>query len=86
MKSWNLNFLEPPGPLQACKGTALPYYFVWKCHIYLRSCDLRPISSRTQRGRKTRFGCTEDMLFSEGMPTYLRNVIFIMEVNAISRV
>ena len=24
MKSGNLNFLEPSGPLQACKGTALP--------------------------------------------------------------
>ena len=25
MKSRNLNFLEPPGPLQACNGIALPY-------------------------------------------------------------
>ena len=25
MKSENLNFLEPCGPLQACNGTALPY-------------------------------------------------------------
>ena len=24
MKSGNLNFLEPSGPLQACKGPALP--------------------------------------------------------------
>ena len=24
MKSENLNFLEPSGPLQACNGTALP--------------------------------------------------------------
>jgi hypothetical protein len=30
MKSGNLNFLEPSGPLQACNGTALPspYHFV----------------------------------------------------------
>ena len=27
MKSGNLNFLEPSGPLQACKGTALPLPF-----------------------------------------------------------
>jgi len=27
MKSGNLNFLEPSGPLQACNGTALPYHF-----------------------------------------------------------
>ena len=25
-KSGNLNFLEPSGPLQACNGTALPFY------------------------------------------------------------
>jgi len=25
MKSWNLNFLKPSGPLQACNGTALPF-------------------------------------------------------------
>ena len=27
MKSGNLNFLEPSGPLQACNGTALPLHF-----------------------------------------------------------
>ena len=27
MKSGNLNFLEPSGPLQACNGTDLPFYF-----------------------------------------------------------
>ena len=26
MKSGNLNFLEPSGPLQACDGTALPAF------------------------------------------------------------
>jgi len=31
MKSGNLNFLEPSGPLQACNGTALPFHFV---HLY----------------------------------------------------
>jgi hypothetical protein len=25
MKSGNLNFLEPSGPLQTCNGTALPF-------------------------------------------------------------
>jgi len=31
MKSGNLNFLEPSGPLQAYNGTALPFvfYFAW---------------------------------------------------------
>jgi len=26
MKSGNLNFLEPSGPVQACNGTDLPFY------------------------------------------------------------
>jgi len=29
MKSGSLNFLEPSGPLQACNGTALPFYILW---------------------------------------------------------
>ena len=29
MKSGNLNFLEPSGPLQACNGTALPLPYMW---------------------------------------------------------
>ena len=28
MKSGNLNFLEPSGPLQACNGTALPLFII----------------------------------------------------------
>jgi hypothetical protein len=34
MKSGNLNFLEPSGPLQACNGTALPLL------ISVRGCVL----------------------------------------------
>ena len=29
MKSGNLNFLEPTGPLQASNGTALPFYYLY---------------------------------------------------------
>jgi hypothetical protein len=39
MKSGNLNFLEPSGPLSACNGTALPlfcYYF----NIFLPAIDV----------------------------------------------
>ena len=28
MKSGNLNFLQPSGPLQACNGTALPFLYI----------------------------------------------------------
>jgi len=35
MKSGNLNFLEPSGPLQAFNGTALPYCMTnWFAHNY----------------------------------------------------
>jgi len=29
MKSGNLNFLEPSGPLQACKG----HFYLYLCHV-----------------------------------------------------
>jgi len=35
MKSGNLNFLEPSGPLQACNGTALPLPFTLFKHLCL---------------------------------------------------
>ena len=36
MKSGNLKFLEPSGPLQACNGTALPLPFTLFTIIYLK--------------------------------------------------
>ena len=30
MKSGNLNFLEPSGPLQACNGTALTFFYIYR--------------------------------------------------------
>jgi len=39
MKSGNLNFLEPSGPLHACNGTALPFIFLMKYSLFLKmSC------------------------------------------------
>ena len=35
MKSGNLNFLEPSGPLQACNGTALPLPLTLPLHNHL---------------------------------------------------
>jgi hypothetical protein len=35
MKSGNLNFLEPSGPLQACNGTALPFFTVKRRNLGL---------------------------------------------------
>jgi hypothetical protein len=39
MKSANLNFLEPSGPLQACNGTALPFTYI------LQPCSLSVVES-----------------------------------------
>jgi len=38
MKSGNLNFLEPSGPLQACNGTALPLFncILWQTPTVFR--------------------------------------------------
>jgi len=36
MKSGNLNFLEPSGPLQACNGTAFCFYCTHQIFIYHR--------------------------------------------------
>ena len=33
-KSGSLNFLEPSGPVQACNGTALPFFI----YMYLGMC------------------------------------------------
>ena len=42
MKSVNLNFLEPSGPLQACNGTALPLEEISNRHDRLSfQCDIR---------------------------------------------
>jgi hypothetical protein len=35
MKSGNLNFLEPSGPLQACNGIALPVPFKYEKLVHL---------------------------------------------------
>ena len=42
MKSENLNFLEPSEPLQACNGTALPFFTLFVLCIYVQFvCFLR---------------------------------------------
>ena len=41
MKSGNLNFLEPSGPLQAYNGTALPYLLVnYVCIVIILTAGL----------------------------------------------
>ena len=40
MKSGNLNFLEPSGPLQACNGNVLPFCLVRPCCPVHTLCNL----------------------------------------------
>jgi hypothetical protein len=40
MNSGNRNFLEPSGPLQACNGTALPFYKRYDEHNVLKFIKL----------------------------------------------
>jgi hypothetical protein len=48
MKSGNLHFLEPSGPLQACNGTALPLPLLFHrkngCTNALQCCAIRTLS------------------------------------------
>jgi hypothetical protein len=46
MKSGNLNFLEPSGPLRACNGTALPLHIIKSVY-----CEKNKKYVRTQCGQ-----------------------------------
>jgi hypothetical protein len=53
MKSGNLNFLEPSGPLQACNGTALPFtlhtvYTVCAINLFKKK-EIPPVSTVSRR-------------------------------------
>ena len=49
MKSGNLNFLEPSGPLQACNGTVLPFFSRHDQEICLFSKTYRQALDISQR-------------------------------------
>ena len=49
MKSGNLNFLEPSGPLQACNGTALPFIYINNI-LYIVSIPTRFKASASSSG------------------------------------
>ena len=48
MKSGNLNFVEPSGPLQACNGTALSFIAI--CFEFINTDVLRNVSKREEGG------------------------------------
>ena len=68
MKSGNLNFLEPSGPLQACNGAAL-HFLIGKCPAY--NFGWRRISC-VYRGFLQRVPATSDGLKSLSEPQWPR--------------
>ena len=48
MKSGNLNFLEPSGPLQACNGTGLPLPFTFYQFPLKKLCKWAPINGDSE--------------------------------------
>jgi hypothetical protein len=63
MKSGNLNFLEPSGPLRACNGTAVPFY----------ACSINVTCNRTTPCRRDIISNLTLKLSS----TFIGNVQFI---------
>jgi hypothetical protein len=61
MKSGNLNFLEPSGPLQACNGTALPlllpYYLAYTTMLVCYNWSPDDGSSWPKTCRRTLWNC-----------------------------
>jgi len=61
MKSGNLNFLEPSGPLQACNGTDLPLIFgslrlfMMTTNLFISDSPLPPPHSGAKASLFTRF-------------------------------
>jgi len=65
MKSGNLNFLETSGPVQACNGTALPFY-----PFYLE-CQKPAHTSKCLRGLRLRRGAGEDSALQSRYAAYV---------------
>jgi hypothetical protein len=54
MKFGNLNFLEPSGPPQACKGTALPLPVKCKCAVLRNATYQLPCNATRSKSMLTR--------------------------------
>jgi hypothetical protein len=74
MKSGNLNFLEPCGPLQACNGTALPFYLIY-IYIYIYDLPFRNAQDTSLSNGKIiaevevgRSGCGLFLVLSRHLP------------------
>jgi len=49
MKSGNLKFLEPSGPLQASNGTALPFLQIYVTYSYITYNDTSLTNKQTSK-------------------------------------
>ena len=70
MQSGNFNFLEPSGPLQACNGTALPFFtYIYKevrVKAFLRENIERESSVETRSWTKAEPRSCVDFIGIEG--------------------
>ena len=80
MKSGNLNFLEPSGPLQVCNGTALPLPLPW-CNTSL--CHYAILLKVTILNLTFVVSCIVNVFFLSITNKMLQYTIFFIIVNAL---
>jgi len=61
MKSGNLNFLEPSGPLQACNGTAFPLPYLTDVYVSVVDVLRVRVSCETRNGELCILLCNMDL-------------------------
>jgi hypothetical protein len=75
MKSGNLNFLEPSGPLQACNGSALPYTVTADTEDYLQKAAHKLNKIITGYGLTISVQKTKSLAFKGRDPVGTKTVI-----------
>jgi hypothetical protein len=79
MQSGNLNFLEPSGPLRACNGTALPFFYLYVLNENVKN-TIYVLHRRASEIKQKTLSRTEICFFVQALPlrlsdlTVLRNM------------
>ena len=77
MKSGNLNFLKPSGPLRACNGTALPLPFT-TLFTLLHSYMFQPTKGLSSGGTDTFCERGQQNTGPKGSVRLQRSVLYVM--------
>ena len=78
MKSGNLDFLEPSGPLQACNGTAAAAAALLENQM----CNLQSLYNACKTGSLSKRNDTESVNVSFMAPLHLNNMIDFYDYSA----